>query len=190
MSRKDFISDHLVDMRKQLRDSYENFHQEKASRNSAEASSAAPVADVSATKQEIQQPAAPVKTISAADKYLPSIRETKMENEREWRELEGRILHDIAATDSQREMLQQKLAELEKFAAVLHLARKRIGEENIAKVQQEYFSARGRWSSFDCGSNILPEKDSVVNSRGDFFISGAIVAGSLIIALVMIGLFS
>lgn len=192
MSRKDFISDHLVDMRKHLRDSYENFHNEKAARNAVsgtepvpENKTASPASSVPAAEPE---PSAP-----AAGKYLPEIRSVKTADEREWRELEGRIIHDISAVDSRRNILQQQLAELEKFAAVLDDCRQQIGNNDISGVLQKYFAARGHWSAFETaisGNRSANEAAPASDCRGMLWVAGAVIAGSLTVALVLVGLFS
>ncbi len=198
MSRKDFISDHLVDMRKQLSDSYETYHQEKAARNAAPVAPAAPAAAPEPEEKKESPPAAAVQkehvvqaTVPAAGKYLPAIRDEKLANEREWRDLEGRIIHDLAAVECRKNMLQQELDELERFAAILESSRKSIGKENISKVMQDYFAARGRWSAFDSGVNVSPEPPSpAADFRGMYWVAGAVFSGSLIVALVLVGLFS
>ena len=85
MSRKDFISDQLVDMRSQLRDSYTSYHQSRANR------------DAVTTQQETPEAATalpPAKTSAvegvSAGKYLPSMQNTndRSANARERRELE------------------------------------------------------------------------------------------------------
>ena len=195
MSRKDFISDHLVDMRKQLSDSYETYHQEKAARNAAPPVPAAPAVAPEEKKESspvaaVQEEHAARSPAPAAEKYLPAIRDEKLANERDWRELEGRIIHDLAAVECRKNMLQQELGELERFAAVLETSRGNIGKENISKVMQEYFAARGRWSAFDSGVSVSPESSPATDFRGMYWVAGAVFAGSLIVALVLIGLFS
>ncbi|MCI5779388.1 MAG: hypothetical protein MR051_06195 [Lentisphaeria bacterium] len=173
MARDNFISDHLVDMRAQLRDSYENFHQNRDDKDDPGAAN--PAAD------------------AAPDKYLPTIRknaETR-DCDRERRDLEGRIIHDQAALDSERDILKNRLAELEKFSAVLESSRARLEDGDLNKLRLDYFSARGRWSAFDQRPVAAVGTGAASGEgRGTLWVAGAIIAGSLVIALVMIGLFS
>ena len=172
MARDNFISDHLVDMRAQLRDSYENFHQ---------------------NRDEKDDPEAAQKAAAAPDKYLPTIRKNAeiRECDRERRDLEGRIIHDQAALDSERDLLKNRLAELEKFSAVLENSRARLEDGDLNKLRLDYFSARGRWSAFDQRPvSAVAGGAASGEGRGTLWVAGAIIAGSLVVALVMIGLFS
>ena len=178
MSRDNFISDQLVDMRAKLRDSYENYHQEHAesapaSRPEPETAAAAPT--------------------PAAVKYLPSMRKSgeNSEADRERRELEGRIIHDQAALDVERELLRHKLDELETFSAVLANARTRLNTDDVSRIALDYFAARGRWSAFE-GPVAAPEirTASGGEGKGAYWVAGAILAGSIAVTLVLIALFS
>jgi len=190
MSRKDFISDQLVDMRSQLRDSYTSYHQNRASRDAAATPQDTP--ETATAKETAKTPA--VENISAG-KYLPSMQNTndRSANARERRELEGRIIHDLAAIDREREKLQTKLEELEKFAGVLKSSRQEITTGDIGKIGRDYFAASGRWSAFD----ERYEKSVTANAptggfdrKGFWIVAGAVLLGSLIVAFALIKSFS
>ena len=178
MSRDNFISDHLVDMRAQLRDSYENFHQNREPEHSEHEKTQVP--ETAATEEPV-------------GKYLPTIRKSNENSDadRERRDLEGRIIHDLAAVDRERELLQEQLAELEKFAEVLADSREKLESPDFNQVRLNYFSARGRWIA---GEKPAATAGATVQSAGPnwgpYWIAGAVIAGSIIVALVLIGLFS
>lgn len=167
MSRDNFISDHLVDMR---------FHHQEHE---------------AATAEETPGPA-PAKEAPDPAKYLPTLRHAAENGDldRERRDLEGRIIHDLAALDREREILQTKLAELEKFSEVLTDARSRLGHDDVRKIAPEYFAARGRWSAFDReSSETVAAASPRSEGRGAYWIAGAVLAGSVIVALALIAVF-
>ena len=164
MSRDNFISDHLVDMR---------FHHQEHEENA-------------------EPEAAPAPKTPDAEKYLPTIRRTAEngDSDRERRDLEGRIIHDLAALDREREFLQTKLAELEKFSGVLTDARSRLEHEDVRRIAPEYFAAHGRWSAFDRPDAAPAAPESFrAEGRGAYWVAGAVLAGSVIVALALIAVF-
>lgn len=168
MSRDNFISDHLVDMR---------FHRQEPEAAPAEETTPEP---------------APAKEAPDPAKYLPSLRHAAENDDldRERRDLEGRIIHDLAALDREREILQTKLAELEKFSEVLTDARSRLEHDDVRKIAPEYFAARGRWSAFDRENpEAVAESAPRAEGRGAYWIAGAVLVGSVIVALALIAVF-
>lgn len=182
MSRDNFISDQLVDMRAQLRDRYEHLHHQEHAETAAPQQKSEPAPEAAATEPP------------ASAKYLPTIRHSgeNGESDRERRELEGRIIHDQAALDLEREFLRRKLDELEKFSAVLENSRDRLENEDAGRIALDYFAARGRWSAFENASAVaVPEtRNSSGEGKGAYWVAGAVLAGSIAVALVLIALFS
>lgn len=193
MSRKDFISDQLVDMRSQLRDSYTSYHQNRIARETEKQNQDAVTEP--AEKTSVAVPVAPVAPVVPEEKYLPSMRraDDRFADTKERRELEGRILHDLAAIDCEREKLQKKLEELERFAGVLETSRQEITDGNVSKIGKNYFAASGRWSAFeDRYEKSLTAEVSPAgyDRKGSWIVAAAILLGSLIVAFALMKSFS
>ena len=194
MSRKDFISDHLVDMRSELRDSYASYHQNRAARETEKndpelletANIAEPGGDTAAAGLE--------NSVDRVGKYLPSMQKKhdRSADNRERRELEGRIIHDQAALDCEREKLQKKLEELEKFAVVLHSSRQEITGGDTGKIAMAYYAARGRWSAFEerYEKSVTAETSSGTDRKGFWIVAAAVLLGSALVAFALIKSFS
>ena len=187
MPRKDFISDNLVDIRDSLRDSYASYHRNREAQGKEESA-------VEPGAAAVEKPEA-VTAAAAPERYLPTVKKSDPSAapwEREKRELEGRVLHDLSALDCERGLLQKKLEELEKFAKILELTREKIPTGDVRKLSMDYFSARGRWSAFEnrvAGGSEQPVP-TVNEGRGMLLVAIAVLAGSLSVALVLIGLFA
>jgi hypothetical protein len=186
MSRKVYISDNLVDMREHFKRNYEKVHGENAAEN-----------DSPAFPDEEDKVVPPTET------YLPSVKNKNADDSfsRDRRELEGMILHDLALADQKLKLLNEKISELETFRNILDDERDRLSKSvesadsaGIGMLRMEYFSAKGRWEAFD-QQEYIPEKGSsyspVSENRSSSLLAAcAVLAGSIIISLVLIGLFS
>jgi hypothetical protein len=194
MSRKDFISDQLVDIRSQLRDSYNSYH--AARKADKEEESPVDLTEENVLTNEIKKDSVEQTVASRpAEKYLPSMRATddRSTEARERRELEGRIIHDMAAIDCEREKLKCKLEELEKFAEVLDSSRKQVADGDFCSAGRAYFAARGRWSSFEdrYEASVVGENIPASGERKGFWIIAiSVLLGSLIVAFALIQAFS
>jgi hypothetical protein len=192
MSRKVYISDNLVDMREHFKRNYEKVHGENATEN-----------DSPAFPDEEDKVVPPEKIVPPTETYLPSVKNKNADDSfsRDRRELEGMILHDLALADQKLKLLNEKISELETFRNILDDERDRLfksGERadsaGIGMLRMEYFSAKGRWEAFD-QQEYIPEKGSsyspVSENRSSSLLAAcAVLAGSIIISLVLIGLFS
>ncbi len=197
MSRKDFISDRLVDMRAQLRDSYTSYHQEKAARNAAAETKnnvpeAKPVSEENKVSAVDISAAGTVQNESAAKKVLPTLNVSSGNSafDREWRDLEGRVLHDIAELESEKMLLQQKMLELEKFSEVLRKTQQNLYTGELTEIRLAYFSSSGRWNSFVSRGVSANSENASRDDHGAYWVAGSILAAGIIMALTMVGLFT
>lgn len=193
MSRKAYISDHLLYMGDRLKRNYEKLHQNNND-------TAADAADSSNENEpeKVDHSEAPKKH------YLPSIRKNngiEHKNDRERRELEGRVIHDLAQSECELDLLQNELDEVRKFNLVLKKTHARLMEIaesqeqiDLAPLQAEYFAASGRRKAF--AKNIIAPSDNTVfesterSNLGNWIIAGAIIASGAIVSLVLLGIFS
>ena len=196
MSRKDFISDNLVNMRERLKKNYED-HQQKNSLHTPEISN-----DISQQTEESIHvaDAAPAVAPDTTKKQQPSVNPA-LDNLRLKRELNARIIHDAAALAQERILLQQKLCELDKFTALLNKVNAELqndpalSEAELELIQKEYYSAKGSWSAFEQKNVLVPETIETKYShssseKASLWVAGAILAAGIILSLVLIGIFS
>ena len=198
MSRKAYISDHLIDMRDRLQRNYEKLHQTS---DIAEKE----VSDA-AKNPEPENVAIPENTVdsnSVKVRYMPSIRKAngvERKNDRERRELEGRVIHDLAQSESELELIEQELLEVRQFNNILkktHAKLMEIAESSdtvdLAPLQAEYFAASGRRNAFARGHNreekTLPDY-SRPDNRGNWIVASAIILSGALVSLVLLGIFS
>lgn len=195
MSGKVYINDSLIKMRDRLRQNYEDLHRDQIADPDAEVPPVVPAESAQAP----QQPRAEV----APERRLPSIRRAGAESpgERERRELEGRIIHDLAETECEIGLLKNKLSELEKFRDVLQkehdllLKMAETGDDaRLSAIRNEYFAAGGRRQAFvgehgGASERAAAEAAPASDRWQAMLIAGAVLAGSIIVALVMVGLF-
>ncbi len=212
MARKEYISDHLVDMRDHLKRHYEQFHQKEGAENSAAAPGdgleSSPSNLPGNTWQEVpekkENDSLPGKDETPANlRYMPSLRKSGDDAlARERRELEGRVIHDLAECEYRMAMADNELAELKKFYAVLQNAHGELlkmaesgDHDQLRALQAKYYAANGRWQALESGSRDNSGKTAVIAGeaggiKAALILSGAIVAGCIIVSLVLIGLFS
>lgn len=202
MSRKAYISDHLLDMRDHLKRNYEKLHQESSGSPAPvtdgipqESAKTSPGEAVTGERKNVEQ--------SARMRYMPSIRKNNVperKNDRERRELEGRVIHDLAWTECELELMDKKLEELRRFNAVLKQEHARLMEiaessetVDLAPLQAEYFAAGGRWKAFAQDStpnNIeVPFPQNSVYKAGYWWVVAAILLSAGIISVALLNIF-
>ena len=191
MSRKAFISDHLLNMREHLQKNYEKFHQNEAISS---------IGDANCQPQKTQLIPAEAKA-GETRVYLPGINKKSAYSpeDREKRELEGRILHDLSQTDCELELLKNKIAELKKFNTLLKELHQKLQsdsgqqDKNIRQYSSEYFLASGRWRAFS--GSLTQFSDPRSNDISPFWrpgyllVAGAVLLSTIIISLVLVGIF-
>ena len=188
MPRSDYISDNLVNIRDRLKQNY------------AKAAEAAPEPPEAAAGTPAPAP------LSARTPALPrSGRNEELERAR--RDLEGRLLRDIAATGAELELERARRQELEKFLAVLnrsHTEFRQLGDSSdpefarkLERLRGEYFQAAGRISAFELrrnpGGGIGPA-DADPKRFGRLMFEAlplmiALLAGALIVAAALLIIF-
>lgn len=215
MARKEYISDHLVNMREHLKRNYEKFHQNAAAAHSGDVAEKedAPVenpvswddpsADAPPAEKKIEEPVEKSSGTPANLRYMPSIRKGSANDAsvRARRELEGKVIRDLNMSETRIQLLEQKLAELEQFHQVLkstHEELLKIAESDdtsaLNMLQAKYYAASGRWQAFESAENISSVSQESVSSSGIgtkdiWIIAGAILAGCVILSLVLVGIF-
>ena len=193
MSKDKYISDHLVDMRDHLKRNYEKLH--------ADGTAESPEADNPLEKRVSDSD--PVSAVTEQQvKRLPSIRnvsDTPVDRER--RELEGKVLHDLNLVETQLGLLKQQLAEAERFYTVLSREYGELQELSgrddrgaLARLQLEYFAASGRNKAFFTDhsgkSGLSPVENTHSSNRGNYLVAGAIILGSILVSAAMFCLFA
>ncbi len=198
MLRKAYISDHLIDMRDRLQRNYEKLHQNSnvAGKDTAD----------TAKNPEPEKVEIPENTVNSGNvklRYMPSIRKVngiEHKNARERRELEGRVIHDLAESECELELIEQELLEVRQFNSILkktHAKLMEIAESSdaidLAPLQAEYFAASGRRNAFSRKQN-REEKIltgySRTDNRGNWIVAGAIILSGALVSLVLLGIFS
>lgn len=189
MSRKAYISDHLIYMGDRLQRNYEKLHANGESAGSE-------------TTQQLPG------SSGAADDgvkkhFLPSLRKKNVperKNDRERRELEGRVIHDLAKSECELELLQKELNEVQNFYNTLEKTYARLMEIaessetfDLAPLQAEYFAASGRRQAFaknQPAMDNIPEIYPRYSNSGNWIVAGAIIVSGIIVSLVLLGIFS
>ena len=202
MARDEFISDRLVNMREHLKRNYKKLHSDISGETSGESDEILyeKSVDVQPEKEEISP-----KTESPVNlRYMPSISKRNGDENvlRRFRELEGKVIHDLTYSESALELLEKRVAELKKFHGVL-----KVSHETLLKMAEDgdyskldelnsgYYSACGRWQAFEgveSADNISKASKSAEKSDscGSWIISGAIIAGCIIVSAVLLILFA
>ncbi len=203
MSRKDFISDNLVDMRERLKKNYED-HLQKNNVSIPETSD-----DIDQKTEKIADSVnlnnTAVENIPASGVESPvrkqSFINTASDDLRLKRELNAHIIHDLSAAEQERALLLQKLNALDKFTAVLNKIRTELqstpGSEDADwnVFQKEYYSAKGTWSAFEQENVFVTGTQNgnfshSLNDKMLLWVAAAILSTGIILSLVMIGIFS
>ncbi len=147
MPRSDYISDNLVNIRDRLKQNY------------------AKTAEIAAENPEAASgtPSGPVPAPLSTRTPLPARAGRNEELERARRDLEGRLLRDIAAATAELELERARRQELEKFLAVLnrnYAEFRQLGDSagpdfsrSLERLRGEYFQAAGRISAFELRRN-------------------------------------
>jgi hypothetical protein len=191
MPRKDFISNRWGDMREQLRDSYTSYHQKKSDLNNTEHPELQiDPENVPETDSPMDAVEHPVETDRRKNPSFSA--EINSVNERERRELEGRIAHDLAELDSRQELLEHEMAELRRFREILNDTRNNLFSGDFNKFRLNYFAARGRWNAFESNTPAFAQSESATpaEGRGAYWIAGAVLVSSVIMALTLVALFA
>lgn len=209
MPKKVYISDNLLKMRDHLKRNYEKYHQEKDSDALLTGESPVENTDFPASAENNAATSVPgignMKNDSGHLRYMPSIRRSNhidTKEDRERRELEGKVIRDLHIVENESGILRVKLAEAEhyqKFLAHKHAELMNAAESNncdsLPRIQAEYAAANGRWEAYREKSSVpqMPmSSDQVVsNDRfGVFLIAGAIFAGCVIVSAVLLVIFT
>ncbi|MBQ4330103.1 MAG: hypothetical protein IJC27_10315 [Lentisphaeria bacterium] len=191
MARDEFIGDKLLDMQERLKQNYEQFHRK--------GNDSAGTEKESVPENSVPQPAAK-ETTPASLRYMPSLNKGSDDaDSKKRRELEGRIIHELAKAECRLELLERKCAELKKYHSVL----KEYHEKLLAKAESGdtaaldsllsgFHLASGRWQAFENDEKTTaPVKSETVSTRGSAFIlAGAIIAGCIILSIVLAALFA
>jgi len=198
MSRKAYISDHLIDMRDRLQRNYEKVHHNSEAKKDEIPDDSVKNNDVATAAEKKEN------DISDAQKrYMPSIRRSnsvERKNDRERRELEGRVIHDLTKSECELELLQNELDEVRKYNSLLkkiHSELMTIAEStetvDLTPLQSEYFAASGRRNAFmrhqTASAPPVPEYQKSGNG-GQWLIAGAIILSGAIVSMVLLGIFS
>lgn len=214
MARKEYISDHLVNMREHLKRNYEKFHQNAAAHSNDDSDPESVPAEngVSWDDSAVGQAAVENKTDEAKNaapetpanlRYMPSIRKGSGNDAavRERRELEGKVIRDLNLSETRIRLLEQKLAETKQFHQVLkntHEELLKIAESEDASalnmLQAKYHAASGRWQAFESPENLSAFSPRTIPSNGIgpremWILAGAILGGCVILSLVLVGIF-
>ena len=200
MSRKDFISDNLVNMRERLKKNYED-HQLKNNISIPESTDEERVFPEPSGVPE-DSGVSEAKSIPV-DKPTPVPAEKTVtfsaETIRTKRELYAHIIHDLAAADQKKTLLMQKMHELDKFSAVLNGINADLqsaGDSETGVIQKKYYSAKGSWSAFEQENTLVAGvvensyPAAVGNDKSALWIAAAILSAGIIVSLVLIGIFS
>ncbi|MGF0034871.1 hypothetical protein [Victivallis vadensis] len=191
MPRSDYISDNLVNIRDRLKQNY------------------AKTAEAATEKPEAVSDTPPVPAPAPLSTRTPAFPHAgrNEELERARRDLEGRLLRDIAATTAELEQERIRRQELEKFLAVLnrnHTEFQQLGNSGdpdfarkLERLRGEYFQAAGRVSAFELrrnsGGGISPA-DADPKRFGRLMFEAlplmiALIAGALIVAAALLIIF-
>ncbi len=193
MARDEFISDKLFGMQERLKQNYEQFHSRE---NTAAESPKEPesAADTAVTPVETKE------TTPANLRYMPSIdKGGKDADSKKRRELEGKIIHELAKAECRLELLEKKCAELKKYHTTLKESREKLlamaesGDNSaLDSLQSGFYLASGRWQAFESDEKqAAPVKTETVSTRGSAFIlAGAIISGCIILSTVLLALFA
>ena len=180
-------------MRSHLKRNYEKLH------NDGDADAVSPSVDL-----PDDGVALPVSGESRVDheklSRMPSLRKnTDSQIDRERRELEGKVIHDLAELENRLVLLKHQQNEAEEFYRFLERAHKELltlsekeDRSALARLQLEYFATGGRWRAFE-RNGVSPEVtargDQTGRRSGEWFVGAAVVAGSIIVAVTMVLLF-
>ena len=111
------------------------------------------------------------------------------------------MIHNLAYSESTLDLLEKKVAELKKFHGVLKKSHETLLQmadngdySKLDEINAGYYAAHGRWQAFEAAENgskvPLTKNAERSGSRGAFMISGAIVAGCIILSAILLILFS
>ena len=143
MAEKDFISDHLVNMRERLRANYEQLNRPADGSPADSPHHPAPQSAVTATTA-LESPPSPRSSVRPG------------ETEKIRRDLEGRIRRDCAETAAELEELDRRRRELQNFLTLLNEQVERLAERSsddndareLEAMRLKYFQAAGRAAAF------------------------------------------
>ena len=215
MARKEYISDHLVNMREHLKRNYEKFHQNASAAHPGDVAEKEdvpaenpvswdePSADIPPAEKKIEEPVEKSSGTPVNLRYMPSIRKGSANDAsvRARRELEGKVIRDLNMSETKIQLLEQKLAETKQFHQVLkstHEELLKIAESEdssaLNMLQAKYYAASGRWQAFESSENQSAVSSGSVQNGGIgtreiWILAGAILAGCAILSLVLMGIF-
>ena len=183
MARDRFISDNLYNMRERFKRNHAEHLTETPAENNekiVDRSTSGPVAIESSP------------TVSAP--RLPSLHSSKDGDNRDRRELEGRLLRDLSFIDAEKEQISYQSAALESFRKIAEELLDELNQDNLTPRQTDllrikYFQAYGRFESAVSkrgnAAQATPVQSSAMPSSWSIIaaISGAAILISLTLCL-------
>ena len=191
MARDEFISDKLLGMQDRFKQNYEQFHRKE--NNTCQSENNTP--SDKAVEPEKKSEATPVNL-----RYMPSLNKNSGDaDSKKRRELEGKVIHELAKAECSLELLEKKFTELKKYHSFLKTSHEKLldmaeseDNSNLNSLQSEFYLASGRWQAFESGEKqTAPMKTETVSTKGSaFIVAGAIVVGCIILSTVLAALFA